>query len=268
MRNECGKYIIERMEEIEKKNHKKLNLPVKIDHGTVHVYIAWESGQCELYFSLYTYESGLCFAGKRIPVAVVSLPFRTLREVLFQWPPQCPTISVCPLISLALFPDRSIDRSYRIDHLFSILLSLFFFRSLSQIFQSTTSVRVFHSFLSFNPFFLSRRSSLWNNRRSAWDTTVLQLSFVLFSAFVLLITLFPMVTEPNTTRLDRSTSGFSSSFVCGSFTRRSTTIALFERVHPFNFVHFAFEICRQRGSSLFSFNKTDLRVDSTNNADL
>lgn len=91
-------------------------------------------------------------AGKRFPL--VSLPFRTLCEVLFEWPPQCPTIShdtpVCKSLSLFLSTDRPIDRS-------SVL---FLYRSLSQIFQSTIlSTSLFHSFF-FYFFILSRRSSL------------------------------------------------------------------------------------------------------------
>jgi len=77
---------------------------------------------------------------------MISLPFRTLHEVLSQWPLlSVPASGVCPLISLSFshplslfrFPTDlgSADRPIRS---LSLSLSLFRFRSLSQIFRSTT----------------------------------------------------------------------------------------------------------------------------------
>lgn len=85
---------------------------------------------------------------------------------------------------------------------------------------------------------------------------------------MLLVTLFPMVTEPNTT------AGLSDQrifqllcirFVYSSVRRLSRC---FKRVHPFNFVHFASGAPPTRIFPFLAlFNKTDLRGDSTNSAD-
>lgn len=216
--------------------------------------ITWESGQCELYFSLYIYEAGLCFAGKRFPLRRFPYLFGHFSEVLFQWPPQCPTFSVCPLISLALSPE-TIDRSYRIDHLFSFVLSFFFARSLrffNRLFSTSLSLALFYLFIrSF-----ARAEALY---RTTGDLRETRPYFAIVFRFVPLLCFwllsFPMVTEPNTT------AGLSDRriflLLCMRFVYSFDDCRCFERVHPFNFVHFASGMRRQRGS--FLFNKADLK---------
>lgn len=119
-------------------------------------------------FLMYTHMNpGFLFAGKTVLAAMISLPFRTLCEVLFQWLPQCPTISACSLIGLS--PERPIDRSIQSDRpSLSFFLSLFSLSLALSDFSIDYSAQVFfRSFLPFNSLFLSRRRSLWNNRRSA-----------------------------------------------------------------------------------------------------
>lgn len=90
---------------------------------------------------------------------------------------------------------------------------------------------------------------------------ILQLSFVLFCFCAFGYSL----SHGNRTQHngpDRPTGGFSSSFVCGSFTRRSTTcVALFRARPPLQLRSLCIRGCRQRESTLFLFNKTDLRDD-------
>lgn len=108
---------------------------------------------------------------------MVSLPFRTLREVLFQWPPQCPTISVCPLISLALSPDRSIDP------IGSTICSLSFSLSLAlSDFSIDYSVRVFRSLFStfLLALSLAQKLSMEQQEICVRHDRILKLSFVLF----------------------------------------------------------------------------------------
>lgn len=106
-------------------------------------------------------------------------------EVLFQWPPQCRTISVCPLISLALSPDRF----YRIDHLF-----LSFFLSLSLAlsdFSIDYSVRVFRSLFStfLLALFLSRAEALYGTTGDLRETRP-YFAFVFRFFFVFAFVLF------------------------------------------------------------------------------
>jgi len=165
---------------------------------------------------------------------MVSLPFRTLREVLFQWPPQCPTISICPLISLALSPDQSI-LSNRPSFYFSLSLAL-------SDFSIDYSVRVFRSlsFLSFYSLFLSRRSSLYRTTGDLRETrSYFAIVFLLFSfcAFGYFLS-YSNRTQHNGQIVQ------SADFPAPLYAVRLLVVRrlsrCFERVHPFNFAHFAF----------------------------
>lgn len=213
-----------------------------------------------MYFSLYIYKSGLCLTGKRFRCGSFPYLFGHFARSFFSGPLSVPTISVCPLISLALSPNRPIDRSYRIDHLFFLSLAL-------SDFSIDYSVRGFRSLFS-TLFFtrsFSRAEALSMEQQEICvrHDRILQLSFVLFCFCAFGYSL----SHGNRTQHngpDRPTGGFSSSFVCGSFTRRSTTcIALFRARPPLQLRSLCIRGCRQRESTLFLFNKTDLRDDGT-----
>jgi len=167
---------------------------------------------------------------------MVSLPFRTLREVLFQWPPQCPTISICPLISLALSPDQSI-----LSNRPSLFLFIFLFRSLSQIFQSTIQYESFARSLFYlftRSFFraeaLYRTTGDLRETRSYFAIVFLLFSFCAFGYFLS----YSNRTQHNGQIVQ------SADFPAPLYAVRLLVVRrlsrCFERVHPFNFAHFAF----------------------------
>lgn len=142
MQNKCGK-VIEKGRN-KKKKTKRLIYQWKSTMARLSC-IAWESGQCELYFSLYTYESGLCFAVNDSRCG----GFLTFSDT--SWGP----FSVAPSVShdqrlpvnLSRSFSRSIDRSHRIDHLFSFFFS--FARSLrffNWLFSTSLSLALFYLF--------------------------------------------------------------------------------------------------------------------------
>lgn len=162
-------------------------------------------------------------------------------------------------VNLSRSFSRPIDRSYRIDHLFSFFLSLSFARSL-RFFNRLFSTSLFRSlFSTFLPALsLAQKLSIEQQEICVRHDRILQLSlrFVLLLCFWLLS--FPMVTEPNTTAglsdqrifqllcMRFVYSSFDDYRVVSSASTPSTSLAL----HPGR---------RRRGSSLFLFNKTDLR---------
>lgn len=173
---------------------------------------------------------------------MVSLPFRTLREVLFQWPPQCPTISICPLISLALSPDQSIDLIESTISLF-LYISLSFARSLSD-FSIDYSVRVYESRSLFYLFTRSffRAEALYGTTgdlretRSYFAIVFLSFCFCAFGYFL---------SHSNRTQHNGQIVQ-SADFPAPLYAVRLLVVRrlsrCFERVHPFNFAHFAFGV--------------------------
>lgn len=162
MRGECGKNNRTKKKNKKKKerNIERLNLQVK-NRPWHDSRVSRERAGSASCISHYIHMTPVfLLAGKRFPL--VSLPFRTLCEVLFERPPQCPTISVCPFVNLSrsfsrLIDHRTIDRS--------IICSLFLFiaRSL-RLFNRLFSVRVSfaRSFLSL--YSLSRAEVLYGTR--------------------------------------------------------------------------------------------------------
>lgn len=145
--------------------------------------IAWESGQCELYFSLYIYKSGLCLTGKRFRCGSFPYLFGHFARSFFSGPPQCPHDQRLPVNLSRSFSqptDRSIDRSYRIDHLFFLSLALSDF----SIDYSVRGFRSLFSTLFFYPLFLSRRSSLYGTTGDLRET---RSYFAIVFRFVLLL---------------------------------------------------------------------------------
>lgn len=162
-------------------------------------------------------------------------------------------------LSRSLFsPDRSIDRSYRID----VSLSFSLFRSLSQIFQSTIQYESFaRSFSTFLPALsLAQTLSIGQQEICVRHDRILQLSFVLFCFCAFGYSLARGNRTQHNGRIVRPPDFPSSAFVCDSFTqfvRRPSRC--FERVHPFNFVYFASgNAPPARIPPLLLFNETDL----------
>lgn len=167
-------------------------------------------------------------AGKRFPL--VSLPFRTLCEVLFEWAPSVSHMRSAYarlFISLALSPDWPTDR---IDHLFifSLALALSDF-SINYSQFTSLSLALFYLFtLSF-----SRAEDLYRTTGDLRETrpyfAIVRL-FCFASSFFFWVTLFLSSRISHTTGPDCPISGFSSTFVCSSFT--CSTIALFRARPP------------------------------------
>lgn len=144
--------------------------------------IAWESGQCELYFSLYIYKSGLCLTGKRFRCGSFPYLFGHFARSFFSGPLSVSHDQRLP-VNLSRPFSQPTDRS--IDPIGSTICS--FFRSLSQIFQSTIQYEAFaRSFLPFffYPLFLSRRSSLYGTTGDLRET---RSYFAIVFRFVLLL---------------------------------------------------------------------------------
>lgn len=269
MQHECEKVIEKGRNKGEGKKTKSLIYQWKSTIGTVLVYHVRERA-VRVDISHYTHMSPV-FALPVNDSRCDAFPylFGHLSEVLFQWPPSVSHDQRLP-VNLSRSFSRPIDRSHRIDHLFSFFLSLSLSLALSD-FSIDYSVRVFRSLFStlLLALSLAQKLSIEQQGRSAWDTTVFCNCLSFCSAFVLLVTLFPMVTEPNTT------AGLSDQrifqLLCIRFVyfvvRRPSRC--FERVHPFNFVHFASGAPPTRIFPLLVWQDWSyIRGDGTNSADL
>lgn len=189
-------------------------------------------------------------AGKRFPL--VSLPFRTLCEVLFEWPPQCPTISVC-YISLSLF--LPIDRPIRsISCSFSLALALSDF-SINYSQYESLSLALFYLFaLSLS---LAQKLSIGQQEICVRHDRILRLSVILL-CFVFF---FWLLCLSHSSRISHTTGRIVrlADFPAPLYAVRLLVVRrshCFERVHPFNFVHFASEVPPMWISFRFLFDKT------------
>lgn len=159
-------------------------------------------------------------------------------------------------VNLSRFFSRPIDRSYRIDHLSSFFLS--FARSL-RFFNWLFSTSLFRSLFSTFLLALSLAQKLSMEQQEICvrhDVFCNCLSFR--SAFVLLVTLFPMVTEPDTTAGSSDQQIFQ--LICIRFVYSSFDDyrVLFRARPPLQLRSLCIRDTRQRRSVLFLFNKIDL----------
>lgn len=157
-------------------------------------------------------------------------------------------------VNLSLPIDRSIlsDRPSVLFLSLSLALSDFF----NRLFSTSLSLALFYLFTrSF-----SRAEALYRTTGDLRETRpYFAIVFRFRSAFELLVTLFPMVTEPNTTAGLFNRRIFQLLCVRFVYSSFDDCRRCLERVHPFNFVQLCIRRRRQRGSSLFLLNTTDLR---------
>lgn len=125
---------------------------------------------------------------------------------------------------------RPIDRSYRIDHLF-LFLSLSLALSEFSIDYSVTSLSLALFYLFTRSF--SRADALYRTTGDLRETRpYFAIVFSFCSAFVLLVTLFPVVTEPNTTAGLSRPEDFPAPLYAVRLLVVRTTIALFRARPP------------------------------------
>lgn len=157
--------------------------------------------------------------------------FRTLCEVLFERAPSVShMISVCPFVylSLALSPDWPTDRSIISVHFLSSARSL---RLFNQLFSVRVSFACSFLFLYSLSFSLAQKLSIGQQEICVRHDRILRLSVILLRfAFFLGYFVSHSSRISHTTGPDCPISGFSSSFVCNSFT--CSTIALFRARPP------------------------------------
>lgn len=202
--------------------------------------IAWESGQCELYFSLYIYKSGLCLTGKRFRCGSFPYLFGHFARSFFSGPLSVSHDQRLPVNLSRSFSqptDRSIDRSYRIDHLFFLSLAL-------SDFSIDYSARGFRSLFS-TPFFFTRSFSraealsMEQQEICVRHDRILQLSFVLFCFCAFGYSLSHGNRTQHNGRIVQPADFPAPLYAVRLLVVRRLASRCFERVHPFNFVHFA-----------------------------
>ena len=237
---------------------------MKIDHGTVLMYRVRERAVRVVFFIIHIWVRSL-FCRLNDSRCDGFLTFSDTSRGSFSVASSVSHDQHLP-VNLSRSFSRPIDRSYRIDHL-SFFLFFSFARSLrffNRLFSTSLSLALFSTFLLALSF--AQKLSIEQQEICVRHDRILQLSFFC-STFVLLVTFFPIVTEPNTTARSSNQRIFqllcmrfvySSSDdyrVVSSASTPSTSLTLHSDSH-------------QRGSSLFLFNKTDFRDASTNSADL